>query len=691
VQLDRLRNIGIAAHIDAGKTTVSERLLFYSGVEHAIGEVDDGTATMDWMPEERERGITITAAATTLPWREHTLNLIDTPGHVDFTIEVERSLRVLDGAILVIDAVAGVQAQSEAVWRQMRRHRVPGIVFVNKCDRAGADFMAAVESVKRRLGAPAIPIQYPLHDGPALIGVCDVVARRALDFASTQREPGDPPREIPAPSTVADEIAVLRSELVDALADGEDALIEAVLEGRDVEPAAILAALRKRTLAGTLVPVLCGAALRNVGIQPLLDAVVDLLPSPRDVAAVSGVDPRTGERASRPADPEAPVAALAFKLQAEAHGDLTYLRVYSGRIAAGETLLNPRTKKHERIGRLLRMHANARTAIESAGPGEIVAVTGLKTTVTGDTLCAHAAPIVLEPVHPPAPVISMVVEPRSTLDRDKMRAALQRLAREDPTFHQREDEATGQWVIAGMGELHLEVALHRLKSEFKVDASMGPPRVAYREALRAGSGSVRGAGRVERQIAGKEVFGAVELELAPLGDGAASIEIGWAAGCAVPEAFRAAVADSLALSAQVGPRFGFPLVGARIELTRGESRPRLDSEIAFVQASALALREATQGAAIDVLEPVMAFEVETPAEFGSGVIADLNARRAEIEAVEGHGATKVIRGKVPLSAMFGYSTAVRSLSQGRASFSMRPAGFQVVPEGDLAGRGLTWA
>jgi len=692
-ELARIRNIGIAAHIDAGKTTVSERLLFVSGVEHKIGEVDEGTATMDYMPEERERGITITAAATTLPWRGHTINLIDTPGHVDFTVEVERSLRVLDGAVLVIDAVAGVQAQSETVWRQMQRHRVPAIAFVNKCDRAGADFLAAIASIGKRLGAAAIPIQYPLYDDGRLIGLVDLVSARAFDFVSGGRTPDEPPVEIEIPSGAADEVGVLRSELIDALSDHDDALLQSVLDAEPVDASALRRVLRRSVLQHRLLPVLCGAALRSIGIEPLLDAVVEYLPSPLDVPPIAGTSTKDGERVERPPTEDAPATAFAFKVHAEAHGDLTFLRVYSGRIHASDSLLNPRTHKHERLGRILRVHADSRTPIESAGPGDIVAVTGLKHTTTGDTLCAHASPIVLEALTFPEPVISMVVEPKSTLDRDKLRQSLRRLAREDPTFHEREDEATGQWHVAGMGELHLEVMLHRLASEHHVEASMGKPRVAYRETVRAGSPPTRGSGRVERVLAGKDVFGAVELALAPSPSPEAAsspVSVEWSGAVGVPKDFRAAVQQALVDSAQSGPRFGFPMVGARIVVLGGESKPRADSELGFVQAAAIALREATSAASIDLLEPMMAFEIEAPSEFASGIIADLNARRAEVEGVESAGSLRVIHGKVALAQMFGYSTAVRSLSQGRASFSMVPAGHQVVPEHELASRGLTW-
>ncbi|MCE9592749.1 MAG: elongation factor G [Planctomycetes bacterium] len=679
-----LRNLGIVAHIDAGKTTVSERILFFSGVEHRIGEVDDGTAVMDWMPEERERGISITAAATTLVWRGHTLNLIDTPGHVDFTIEVERSLRVLDGAVLVIDAVAGVQAQSETVWRQMRRHHVPSLAFVNKCDRAGADFLAALASLRRRLDAPAVAIQYPWFREQKLVGVVDLLRRRAIEF---DLDPTRAPVETDVPEALVNEIGVLRSDLLDALADGDEAILAAVLEERDVPLAELRAALRKATIESRIVPVLAGAAFKNVGVQPLLDAVVDYLPSPLDVPPIGGTHPETGAPETRACDVKARTAALAFKLHAEAHGDLTFVRIYAGVLMPGEQLVNPRTKKLERIARLLRLHADQRTPIETAGPGEIVGVQGLKFTATGDTLCDPGAPLVLERLTFPEPVIAMVLEPASSAEREKLGAALRQLTHEDPSFHAREDESTGQWSVSGMGELHLEVMLHRLASEFHVKARMGKPRVAYREAVRrAGAGS----GRVERLLGGKEIFGAVDATIEPAREFETGVDVVFEPECKVPNALRETVRESLALAAQVGPRFGFPLVQARVRLSGGESRPRVDSELGFIQAANLALKDALERAEVDLLEPLMSFEIHVPAEFSSGVIADLNGRQAEVAEVLSVGTDRRVVGKVPLYQMFGYSTVVRSLSQGRAGHSLQPAGFAPVPEAELAARGLVW-
>jgi len=684
MQLERLRNIGVVAHIDAGKTTVSERLLFESGVEHRIGQVDEGTAVMDWMAEERERGITITSAATTLPWREHSINLIDTPGHVDFGIEVERCVRVLDGAVLVVDAVAGVQAQTETVWRQLARHHMPALVFVNKCDRVGADFLAALESVRRRLGARPVAVQLPLMEDGGLRGVVDVIERRAWLAPPAE---GEPAPEVDVPAHLADDVTLLRAELVEVLSETDDGILAAALEEREVAPEALRAALRARTLDGSLLPALCGAALRHVGIPRLLDAIVDWLPSPLDVPPVRGRSPEDGAPLERAPDPEGPLCAYLFKLQAEASGDLFFLRVYSGRLAQGASTWNPRLRRHERVTRLYRVHSGARTALEVAGPGEIVAVHGPKQSVTGDTLCDPAHPILLEGLVAAEPVLSLVAEPANTADRDKLRAALARLAREDPSFHQVEDESTGQWTLSGMGELHLEVVLHRLRDEFRVEARTGAPRVAYREALRATS---RGAARVERVLGGKEVFGAVELEVEPRPEHSAGVEVVWAPDCPVPQAFRAAVAEALVGAAQVGPRFGFPLAGATLRVVGGESHPRLDAEVGFTQAAVGALRKALESARVDLLEPLMAFTIDAPAEFSSGILADLNARKAAVDRVEARGGQRELGGTVPLFHMFGYATAVRSLSQGRAGFAMTPAGHRAVPEAELEARGLTW-
>ncbi|MCP3919164.1 MAG: elongation factor G [bacterium] len=681
MDLSKLRNLGVVAHIDAGKTTVSEYVLHCTGVEHRVGRVDEGTAVMDWMAEERERGITITAAATRVQWKGVDFNLIDTPGHVDFTVEVERCMRVLDGSVLVIDAVAGVQAQSETVWRQMRRHAVPCVVFVNKCDRVGADFLAATQTLRDRLQAPAVPVQYPIYEDGELRGVVDCIEGRAWSFTK-----GEAPAPIEMPAGLADEVGVLRSELVDALADGDDAILQAVLEDTELDAGTLRAALRKRTIDFTLVPVLCGAALRGVGVEPLLDAVVDYLPSPLEVPPITGFDHEGEPKNGNGPDPAAPLAALAFKLHAGPHGDLTFVRVYEGTLRTGVKLWNPRVRRMERASRILRVHADGGDSLDEAVAGDIVGLTGLKLTVTGDTLCDRADPISLEPPEFPEPVIRLVVEPSSSADRDKLRSALDRMAHEDPSFRVREDESAGQWTIEGMGELHLEVQLHRLESEFHVESRVGQPRVSYRESVAEGG---RGSGRVERMLGGKDVFGAVDVEfVAAPGDHAPRVE--WHTDD-VPDAFRPTVEEALVLEAQSGPRFGYPIVGGIVRVIGGESHSDRDAEAAFGQAAILAVRAALEKARIVLLEPRMAFDIQSPEEFASGIIADLGSRRAEVGDVVAEGDERIVTGVVPLAQMFGYSTAVRSLSQGRASFSMTPSGFIEVPEEELEARGLTWA
>jgi elongation factor G len=688
MDLALVRNLGIVAHIDAGKTTVSERILFDAGVQHRFGNVDDGDTTLDWMAEERERGITITSAAVSVPWRGHRLNLIDTPGHVDFTVEVERAMRVLDGAVLVLDAVAGVQAQSETVHRQMQRHRVPFVCFVNKLDRAGADFLRVVAQVRRRLRVAAVPVQYPLFEetaqGRRLAGLVDLLSEDTWAFDPDSQAAA--PRHVPIPAEAADEIGVLRAELLENIASEDEELLEAFVDGAALPEQAVRRALRRRVLAGSLVPVLCGAAVRNFGIHPLLDAVVDYLPSPLDLPPVVGRDPRTGALVDRGSDPAAPAAALAFKLQLTPHGDLTFVRVYSGTIEPGTGLWNPRLGRHERITRVLRIHAQQGQALDRAEAGDIVALTGLKHTATGDTLCPKDAPVVLESLTVPDPVLTLWIEPKSTGDRDRLHEALRRLEHEDPSFSVREDPETGRWLASGMGELHLEVIQHRLEQEFRVRCTVGEPRVAYRETVR---GPARAIAEVERVLGGKDVFGAVGLEVEPAAE-VERVEVGWADDVPIPAAFRSAVEDSLRTDAQSGPRFGFPLVHVRVRVTGGRSEARRDSEAAFAEAAAKALREALQRGGVDVLEPWMELEVQTREAFASGILADLNARRAEVGEVSMDGELRTIRATVALSRMFGYASALRSLSQGQAAFSMSPADHRRVPEGELVERGVVW-
>jgi len=681
MDLGRLRNLGIVAHIDAGKTTVTERILHLCGVEHRIGRVDEGTATMDWMAEERERGITITSAATRVTWRGVDLNLIDTPGHVDFTVEVERCMRVLDGGVLVIDAVAGVQAQSETVWRQMRRHGVPCIAFVNKCDKPGADVLAAVQSLRTRLGAPAHPLAYPLFEERELVGMVDLLERAAWTFAEDGKA-----LACPLPERLVDEVEVLRSELVDTLADEDEGLLEAVLEGREPTVELLRASLRRRVVGGTLVPVWCGAALRGIGIEPLLDAIVAYLPSPLEVPAPRLFDVEGGEPPPpRPIADDASLLALAFKVQATAHGDLTFVRLYSGTLKPGQKAWNPRSRVMERPSRILRVHADHGAALESAGAGDIVALVGLKDTGTGDTLCDRAEPVLLEPPHFPEPVMTLVAEPASADDRPRLRDALAALGREDPTLRIVEDEGSGQWTISGMGELHLEVLTHRLAQEFHVEPRTGPPRVSFREALRE---PVRRAKRIERSLAGRDVVGAVTLKAAPADEG---VSVRWDPAIDLPAGARAAVEEALRAEASSGPRFGFPLVGLTVAVVAAERHRERESDAAYAMAAAEALREALAEGGTRVLEPRMALEVQTPEEFAGGILADLLARHAEVGDVRSEGDLRTITGTAPLARMFGYSTAVRSLSQGRAGYSLSPAGFVEVPESELESRGLSWA
>ncbi len=694
--LSELRNIGIVAHIDAGKTTVSERILFYSGVERRMGEVHEGSATMDWMEEERRRGITITSAATTVPWNGYSINLIDTPGHVDFTVEVERCMRVLDGAVLVINGVGGVQAQSETVWRQMVRHGVSSIAFVNQLDRPGADFFECVSDLRRRLDAPAIPVQLPVGSGRELRTVVDLIAGEGIEFP--EEDSASHPRIVEVPEEIREEAEVLQWELVEALADDDEEILEAFLEERMPDAATMRRALRRRVLAGTLLPVLCGAALRNVGVQPLIDAVVEYLPAPDEVPPAAGVHTETGAEIVRPPDPEGPPCVLAFKLAADPNEDLLFARIYSGTVVPGGKLFNPRVRRMERIARVLRMHADARHALDAAGPGEIVALTGCKFSVTGDTLCEHDEPLHLEPPHFPDPVITRVVEPMATGDRDRLRTALDRLVFEDPSFHVNEDEETGQWLIAGMGELHLEIKEHRLQEDFRLQVRVGRPRVAYREAP---STAGRGAGRVDRTLGGTRVFGAVELVVEPVAESTPEeapgslatrrVPVSWGPECPVPPKLRPAVEEALEMEAQAGPSFGYPLMGLAITVVGGESMPERDTEAGFVQAASQALRAGLQDAGIVLLEPLMAFEIEAPEEFMSGIIGELNAKRADISDLTVGEGTRKVEGLVSLYNMFGYASTLRSLSQGRASFSLTPAGFRAVPSEDLEARGLTWS
>ncbi|MDI3298952.1 MAG: elongation factor G [Bacillota bacterium] len=674
VPLERVRNIGISAHIDAGKTTTTERILFYTGRVHKMGEVHEGSATMDWMPQEQERGITITSAATTCFWKDHRIDIIDTPGHVDFTVEVERALRVLDGVIAIFDAKNGVEPQSETVWRQADRYGVPRIAFINKMDSVGADFFASVRSIRERLGANPVPVQIPIGAEEGFAGVVDLVREKAIywvDELGTRMEE----REIPAEwKAQADE---WREKLLESVAELDDDLMMKYLDGQPMGEEEIRAALRRGTLELRAVPVLCGAAYRNKGVQTLLDAVLDYLPSPLDLPPVRGVDPRTGDEVVRRASDEEPLTALAFKIAADPFvGKLCFLRIYAGRLTAGSYVLNANTGKKERIGRLLRMHANHREEMDQAGAGEIVAAVGLKDTKTGDTLCPEEAPIRLEAMDFPEPVISVAIEPKTQADQDRMGDALRRLADEDPTFRVSTDPESGQTIISGMGELHLEIIVDRLKREFHVQANVGRPQVAYRETIRR---PAQAQGRFVRQTGGHGQYGDVWLQIEPLEPGKGFEFVDKIVGGVVPKEFIPAVEAGVREAMQNGVVAGYPVVDLRATLFDGSYHEVDSSEMAFKIAGSMAFRNAAQQAEPVLLEPVMKVEVVVPEEYMGDVIGDINARRGRIEGMEPRGNAQVIRAFVPLAEMFGYATDLRSKTQGRGTYTMQFDHYEEVP------------
>jgi elongation factor G len=675
VALQRVRNIGIMAHIDAGKTTTTERILFYAGRIHKMGEVHEGASTMDWMVQEKERGITITSAATTLSWRDHAINIIDTPGHVDFTVEVERSLRVLDGAVAVFDAVAGVEPQSETVWRQADRYGVPRIAFINKMDRLGADFYASLASIRTRLGARAVPIQLPIGSEDAFVGYVDLVNLRAVrytDDLGTTVESG----EIPA--DMADLVAQHRHDLVEAVADYDDEIMHAYLEEEDVSADKIVRALRSGTVAGHLVPVVTGAALRNRGVQPVLDAVVDYLPAPSDMPGVEGIDPRTSALTMREVDDDAPFSALAFKIQMDPQGvgKLTFFRVYSGRLKAGSSMLNVTTGRRERVGRILRMHAMRREDVEEVFTGDIAAAVGLKGTTTGDTLADESQPILLEAITFPEPVISVAIEPKTKADQDKLGIALQRLSEEDPTFKVYTDEETGQNIIAGMGELHLEIIVDRLIREFNVDANIGKPQVAYKEAVKRHS---HGTGRFIRQTGGKGQFGHVELDLEPGERGSGFVFDDKITQGRIPREFIPAVEKGIAEALTTGVVAGYPVIDVKVALVDGSYHPVDSSEMAFQVAGSMGVKDALRRADPYLLEPIMKVEVAMPEEHLGDVMGDLSSRRGHILGMEGRGNSQVVKAFVPLAEMFGYATQLRSMTSGRATYSMEFDHYAEIP------------
>ena len=677
VALDRVRNIGIMAHIDAGKTTTTERILYYTGRTHKLGEVHEGAATMDWMAQEQERGITITSAATTASWRDFRINIIDTPGHVDFTVEVERSLRVLDGAVAVFDSVAGVQPQSETVWRQADRYGVPRIAFINKMDRTGANYFAAVQSMRDRLGAHPVPVQIPIGQEEHHRGVVDLVEMKSIvyeDDLGQQFTVGEIPAEL------VEQAEEYHHALIDAIAEQDDELMETYLSNEStVTPDMIRRALRTGTLADAITPVLLGSAFKNKGVQPLLDAVVDYLPSPLDVPAVQGIDPKTEEEITRPASLEAPFSALVFKVMSDPYvGKLTYFRVYSGQAKAGERVLNTTNGKTERIGRILQMHANHREEREEIGAGEIAAIVGLKQSTTGDTLAANSAPIVLESMTFPEPVISVAIEPKTKADQDKLGTALQRLAEEDPTFRVTSDEETGQTIIAGMGELHLEIIVDRLLREFKVDANVGRPQVAYRETVSQPALGVQG--RFVRQTGGSGQYGDVIINLLPqpAGDGYEFVDK--IVGGKIPKEYIPAVNAGITEALGAGVLAGYPVVDVKVELVEGSYHEVDSSERAFKIAGSMAFKEAMKRAKPKLLEPMMAVEVVTPEEYLGDVMGNLSSRRGRVEHLEPVGNSQSIKASVPLSEMFGYATDLRSMTQGRATFTMQFDRYDEVPQ-----------
>ncbi len=680
--LSLYRNVGIMAHIDAGKTTTTERILFYTGVSHKIGEVHDGAATMDWMAQEQERGITITSAATTCFWegaagdrKRHRINIIDTPGHVDFTIEVERSLRVLDGAVAVFDSVGGVEPQSETVWRQANKYAVPRIAFVNKMDRIGADFPRVITQIRERLGASPVALQLPIGAEDTFAGVVDLISGEALIWDDSDQ--GLTFRREAIPADLAEEAVELREALMEVAAEADEDSMNTYLETGELEVGAIIRGLRKRTLANEIVPVLCGSAFKNKGVQPLLDAIVDYLPAPDDVAAVEGVLTHGGKTDTRPADDSAPFAALAFKIANDTHvGSIAFLRVYSGAVKQGDMVLNPLRGKKERIGRLLQMHANNREEIKEVRAGDIAAAVGLKEVTTGDTLCDQKHAIALERMEFPEPVISVAVEPKTLADQEKMSSALGRLAREDPSFRVRTDDDSGQTIISGMGELHLDIIVDRMKREFNVVANVGKPQVSYRETI---GKTIEAEGKFVRQTGGSGQYGHVNLKLEPLKRGEGFEFVNAIKGGVIPTDFIPSVEKGVEEAMQNGVLGGYPTIDVRVTLFDGSFHDVDSSEIAFKIAGSMGFRNGAMEAKPSLLEPVMKVEVVTPEDYMGDVMGDLNRRRGVVHGMDEQPGGKVIRAEVPLAEMFGYSTDLRSATQGRAVYSMEFEKYEVPP------------
>ena len=672
--LSKVRNIGFIAHIDAGKTTVTERVLFYTGRTYKIGEVHEGTATMDWMDQERERGITITAAATTAHWRDTRINIIDTPGHVDFTAEVERSLRVLDGGVVVFDAVAGVQPQSETVWRQAERYHVPRMVFVNKMDRVGADFFRTLDSIRDRLKAKLAVTQIPIGAEDAFRGVVDVIDRQAMIFPGD----GSPPEAAEMPTELTEQVEAVREELVERIAETDDDLTMKFLGGEEIGSDELKRALRASTIANRLVPVFMGTALKNKGIQPLLDAVIDYLPSPEDVPAVTGTNPHSEAPEVREPRADEPFSALAFKVVTDPFvGRLVWLRVYSGSMEAGGAVLNCAKGRKDRLGRLVQMHANHREEADKAVTGDIVAAVGLKNTFTGDTLCDASRPIVLETIRFPEPVISVAIEPKSRAEQDKLTESIRKLGEEDPTFQVRQDNDTGQTVISGMGELHLEVLVERMRREHNVDTNVGKPQVAYREAI---TSSARAEGRFIRQTGGRGQFGHVVIEIEPNERGKGFAFENKIVGGAVPREYIRPTEQGIKQALETGVIAGYPVLDVKVTLIDGSFHPVDSSEMAFKIAGSMAVKEAVRKASPVLLEPIMSVEVVTPGDFLGDILGDLNSRRGRVQNIEGVGDTQAVKASAPLSETFGYATAIRSLTQGRATHTLQFNSYQEIPK-----------
>jgi elongation factor G len=671
--IESLRNIGIIAHIDAGKTTVTERILFYTGRTYKIGDVDAGTAVMDWMAQERERGITITAAATTTHWRDHTINIVDTPGHVDFTVEVERSLRVLDGGVVVFDAVAGVQSQSETVWRQADRYHIPRVCFVNKMDRVGADFWRTVDMIKERLSARPVAVQLPIGAEDAYKGVVDLVEMEALMFP--------PDHEAPSRGSIPDafleEAARRRDQLIEAIAEVDDQMLISYVEHHEVSPSELKKALRRATIHNLVTPVLCGTALKNKGVQPLLDAVIDYLPSPAEVPPVTGTHPKTGALLERHPKPEEPFSALAFKVVADPYvGRLVYFRVYSGSAKQGEAVLNSARDQKERLGRILRMHANRREDVDEVEAGDIAATVGLKNTFTGDTLCIAAEPVLLEAIKFPEPVISVAIEPKTKDDQDRMVETLVRLGEEDPTFRARYDQETGQTIISGMGQLHLEIIVDRMLREFNVEANVGRPEVAYKETIVQ---PAKAEGRFVRQTGGRGQFGVVQLEVGPQPRGQGFAFESKIVGGAIPKEYVPAVEQGVREALETGVVSNYPVIDVKVALVDGQYHPVDSSEMAFKMAGSLGVQEALKRAKPILLEPYMKVEVATPDEFFGDVLGDISSRRGHVLNVDQSGHVRVITSIIPLAETFGYATDLRSISQGRATYTMEFDHYEEVP------------